>query len=379
MSTLNAISNQSQLLLRSEDHFTQGKWAFMNPLEAAVFNNIDNPDLIGLHQYHHHFSQCERSCSQNQFFGAAFGEGVFGENATSESVTDEQVLHNSDAIKKHSLDGVVIYMPKSKQQLAMLINNASYLVKPNGTVLIVGENKAGIKSVPKLLAKIGAHVNKVDSAKHCGLYAVTVTEPLESFKIDDYSLVNEYQINQQSMQIYSLPGVFGHKQLDPGTDLLLQQLTPETLAKTKTRGHVYDFACGTGIIGCYLAKVITKNKRVTMSDIFALATYCSEQTARLNQVEVNVVACSGVAQCDTKFDVIVSNPPFHEGIQQDYSITDSFIKQAFSHSHQYASITLVANRFLPYPGILDTVYKGFTELAGSNKFRVYTAKKFAKS
>ncbi|MFT6270111.1 MAG: 16S rRNA (guanine1207-N2)-methyltransferase [Alphaproteobacteria bacterium] len=373
MSKLNAISNQSLLLLRSEELFTQGTWAFINPLDAAVFRNVENPKLIGLHQYHHHFSECERSCSQKQFFGAAFGEDVYAKD------TVVQELKPNDVIEKHSLDGVVIYMPKSKQQLAMLINNASYLVKPNGTLLLVGENKAGIKSAPKLLEKIGTQVNKIDSAKHCGLYAVTVTKPQANFKIDDYSIVHEYQINQQSMQIYSLPGVFGHKQLDPGTDLLLQQLTPESLAKNKTRGHVYDFACGTGIIGCYLAKVITKTKHVTMSDISALATYCSEQTARLNEVEVNVISCSGVAQCDTKFDVIVSNPPFHEGIQQDYSITDSFIKQAFSRSHQYASITLVANRFLPYPGILDTVYKGFTEVAVSNKYRVYGAKKFAKS
>jgi 16S rRNA (guanine1207-N2)-methyltransferase len=392
MSKLNTISNQSLLLLRSEEHFAQGRWAFINPLDAAVFNNIDNPNIIGLHQYHHHFSECERSCSQNQGFGAAFGEGVFdktndaqgtpgkttlSEDSVNKDSDEEQAPRQGGSLAKHSLDGVVIYMPKSKQQLSMLINNASYLVKPNGTVMIVGENKAGIKSVPKLLEKIGEQVIKVDSAKHCGLYAVTVAEPLASFAVDDYSLVHEYQINQQSMLVYSLPGVFGHKQLDPGTDLLLQQLTPESLAKT--RGHIYDFACGTGIIGCYLAKTISKSKRVTMSDISALATYCSDQTARLNSVEVEIIACSGVAQCDAKFDMIVSNPPFHEGIQQDYSITDNFIKQAFGRSHQHASISLVANRFLPYPGILDAVYKGFTEVAVSSKFRVYAAKKFAKS
>jgi 16S rRNA (guanine1207-N2)-methyltransferase len=366
------MSNQSQLLLRSEDHFADGKWAFINPLDASIFNNIENEHLIGLHQYHHHYSECKRACSQQQIFAAAFGEGTLGE---ANSDKNDQVSE-SNLLAKHSLDGVVIYMPKSKQQLSMLIDNASYLVKKSGTVLVVGENKAGIKSVPKLLEKIGTQVNKIDSAKHCGLYAVTVIEPVANFKINDYALVHKYDINEYSMQVYSLPGVFGHKQLDPGTAILLEQLTSASLAKT--RGHIYDFACGTGIIGCYLAKAITKTKKVTMSDISALATYCSEQTARLNEVEVEIIACSGVAQHERKFDMIVSNPPFHEGLQQDYSITDNFIKQAFSRSHQYASITIVANRFLPYPDILDAVYKGFTEVAASSKFRVYGAKKFAK-
>jgi 16S rRNA (guanine1207-N2)-methyltransferase len=228
-----------------------------------------------------------------------------------------------------------------------------------------------------VLEKMGNQVNKLDSAKHCALFAVSVSKPTASFKIDDYSLIREYPINEHSMQIYSLPGVFGHKQLDPGTAILLEQLSADYLAKT--RGHIYDFACGTGIIGCYLAKAIVKAKHVTMSDICALATYCSEQSAWLNEVAVDVIACSGVAQLERKFDLIVSNPPFHEGIQQDYSITDNFIKQAFSRSHQYASIVIVANRFLPYPNILDAIYSGFTEMAASPKYRVYSAKKMAKN
>ena len=367
----NKLSNQSQLVLRNEDRFSQGHWAFINPTEAGVFNAIDNAQLIGLHQMHHHYSDCERFASQAQYFGAAFGDF----NALQPQSANE---HNTNAseIAKNSLDGVLIYMPKSKQQLTMLIDNASYLVKKDGIVLVVGENNGGIKSVPKLLETIGTQVNKLDNAKHCGLYAVTVSEPLENFNIHQYSSTQTYTINEQEIKVYSLAGVFGHKQLDPGTALLLEQLTPAALAKTK--GHVYDFACGTGIIGCYLAKAITKNKRITMSDVSALATFCSEQTAALNEVEVKVIACDGLAQQDTKYDAIVSNPPFHAGIKNDYTITETFIKQAFSHSHQYASITLVANRFLPYQDVLDAVYKGFTEIAATSQYRVYVAKKFAR-
>lgn len=362
----NMLSNQSQLLLRSEDHFSQGNWAFINPTEAEIFNQIDNPQLIGLHQLHHHFSECERFASQPQHFGAAFGP-----------VVKNEFGHNLPEIAKGSFDGVVIYMPKSKQHLSMLIDNASYLVKKDALVLIVGENGGGIKSVPKMLEKIGTQVNKVDSAKHCGLYAVTVSEPLQSFDIHKYSITQTYTINEQTLKVYSLPGVFGHKQLDPGTALLLAQLTPAALAKTK--GHVYDFACGTGIIACYLAKAIVKTKRVSMSDVSALAVFCSEQTVALNEVDAKVIACDGLARLDTKFDYIVSNPPFHAGMKNDYSITENFIKQAFSQSHQYASITIVANRFLPYQDILEEVYKECNEIAATAQYRVYAAKKFTRA
>ncbi len=356
VNSMTTLSNSSQLLLRSLEHFESGHWALINPTDSAIFNHIDNANIVGLHQYHHIFSECQQKTQRSQYFAAGF------------TLAD---------LQSQALDGVVIYMPKSKQQLAMLIDNAASLVKKGAVVLIVGENKAGIKSVPKLLEKIGKQVNKVDSAKHCGLYAVTVNEPLEKFDVDDYAIIRTYQINQQPIQVFSLPGVFGHKQLDPGTDLLLQQLSPKALAKTK--GHIYDFACGTGVIGCYLAKVIVNdNCEFSMSDVSALATYSSKKTAELNKVKVNVIACDGLAQLARKFDAIVSNPPFHAGMQNDYSITEAFIKEAYSRSNLYASMTLVANKFLPYPDILDAVYKGFTEVAASNKFRVYGATKFTK-
>ena len=349
------MSPQSQLLLRSIEHFESGTWAFINPSDADIFNEIDNPNLVGLHQYHHQFTNCERAASQPQFFGASF---------------------DLPSINKSALDGVVIYMPKSKQQLTLLIDMASSLVKQNAVVLIVGENKAGIKSVPSMLEKIGSQVNKIDSAKHCGLYAVTISEPKQSFNIDDYGITRTYNINGVELVVFSLPGVFGHKQLDPGTDLLLQQLTPKALAKAK--GHIYDFACGSGVIACYLAKTLKEHDiRVSMSDVSGLAIYSSEKTAALNKLEANIIACDGVAQLNEKFDIVVANPPFHESIRHDYSITEKFIKQAFSQSKPYASITVVANRFLPYPDIFDSVYKGFVELAASNKYKVFAATKFS--
>lgn len=349
------LSLPSQLILRNTELFEQGKWAFINPTEAEVFKQINNPELMGLHQYHHHFTECASNAQQAQVFAASF---------------------SLNELKKEAFDGIVIYMPKSKQQLDMLIHNAAAMVKANALILIVGENKSGIKSVPKMLEKVGVQVNKVDSAKHCGLYVTSVETPLSNFAIDDYSIVRTYTVNEQEITVFSLPGVFGHKQLDLGTAFLLEQFSLEKLQDMK--GELYDFACGTGIIGCYFSKYANKyhnRLNVSMSDVSALATYCSEKTAELNDVSVNVVSCSGFVQQAMRFDYIVSNPPFHDGIKLDYMITENFIKQAFNGSKAYAMMTIVANKFLPYPDILQSVYKDYTEVAASNKFRVYSVTK----
>ena len=355
MAKSHLLSTQSQLLMRNAEYFESGRWALVNATEADIFNQLNNPHIDGLHQYYSEYASCKQSTANKHIFGASFS-----------------INSNDDAY-----DGVVIYMPKSKQQLSMLIDNMSALVKANAVILVVGENRAGIKSVSKLLDKVGSPVNKLDSAKHCGLYAVTVNNPSTSFDIQQYTLVKSYQVQNQTIRICSLPGVFGHKQLDAGTELLLNQLGNITL--TAKKPHIYDFACGTGVIGCYLAKLFANdNVSFSMSDNSALAIYCSKQSAELNGLDIYVVAADGLAQLTNKVDLIVTNPPFHSGIKNDYSITQKFIKNAFSHSNQYASIILVANKFLPYPDMLETAYGGFSELASTNQYKVYHAKKTQK-
>lgn len=349
------LSTQSQLLMRNIEHFEVGKWAFVNPTEATIFDQVQNENLVGLHQFYTEYEACKQASTKTHVFSAAF------------SLKDDE----------EAFDGAVIYMPKSKQQLAMLIDNLSAMMKLQSTLIIVGENKAGIKSVPKLLEKVGEQVNKIDSAKHCGLYAVTVTKQLKNFDINNYSVTKNYEINEQNISVFSLPGVFGHKQLDPGTNLLLKQLNSLKIKNKKP--HIYDFACGTGVIGCYMAKQLEASEiLLSMSDVSALAIYCSQESAKLNNVDANIIASNGFAELNKKVDVIVSNPPFHTGIKNDYSVTENFINSAYSHSNQYASITVVANKFLPYPDMLEKTYKGFSELASTPQYRVYHAKKHSK-
>lgn len=397
------LSPSSQVLLRNKEHFEIGKWAFINPTEAFIFEQLNNENIVGLHQMYNDYESCKKQTKNKHVFAASFSlADVDGTN------TSDSDAGNSQATR---LDGVVIYLPKAKQQLAMLIANAAAIVKENGSILVVGENKAGVKSVSKLLEKYGSQVNKIDSAKHCGLYALTLEEPLPEFDLDNYSEIRSYNIHDTNIKVFSLPGVFGHKQLDPGTELLLNELPPTWLLKEaalKRSSHVYDFACGTGLIGVYVANVMAavltekfaKNSqtaepnadqsentenvlKISMSDISALAIYCSQKTVQLNNIDpafatLEIAAQDGMLKPKKPYNLIVSNPPFHAGIQNDYSITQNFIKASFSLCKPYAKMVLVANRFLPYPDALQQVYGKFQELKATPKYRVYQVEKSKK-
>lgn len=341
------LTAASQVLLRNADYFEKGKWALVNPYDAAIFTHLDSADLIGLHQYHDQYSAALQT-NRTQYFAAAF---------------------ELDSL----LDGAVIYLPKAKQQLDMLIANMRYLIKPGGQLMIVGENKAGIKSVDKLLQKHFQQVNKLDSAKHCALICGELAKPAEGkFDISHYVVERSYQVNHESLVICSLPGVFGHKQFDPGTQQLLAEFHASADALVKLRGAVLDFACGTGIIGAYLAKANPKIN-VVCSDVSALAIYCSERTFARNQVNGEFIASNGLQEVDMSFNAIITNPPFHTGIYTDYDITREFIKVAHQQTKKYGRLHLVANRFLPYLDVLEAHYYKVNIMAQTNKYIVYEA------
>ena len=336
------LSPQSQLLLRNAELFESGNWLIVNPDDCGLFKALDNVNIKGFFQYFDQFQRASGEVSNQYQFGAFYK----GEN---------------------ELNGVVIYMPKSKEQLQMLLANITPHLEQQGTILLVGENKSGIKSCPKLLKTYSSNSIKIDSARHCSLFAASFEFPVKPFTEKDWVKLINIEINNQHLQLCSLPGVFNHKQLDPATELLLNEINqvPD--------GRVLDFGCGTGVIGTFLAKVNPKSK-VTMTDVSAIALYCAEQTARLNQIDATVIASHGVSHLQGKYAGIYTNPPFHSGIKTDYSVTENFLHQLPNYMMSGAELKLVANSFLPYQPVIEKYINKAHILAATSKFKVYEAR-----
>jgi len=142
-----------------------------------------------------------------------------------------------------------------------------------------------------------------------------------------------------------LPGVFSANELDSGTSLLLSTLT------SPIQGKVLDVGCGVGVIGSMIKKHHPKAD-VTMTDIHAMAIQSARQTLVENQLEGNVIASDVFSHIEGKFDLIISNPPFHDGIDTAYRAVKELIQQAKWHLTAGGELRIVANAFLPYPDLL---------------------------
>ena len=103
-------------------------------------------------------------------------------------------------------------------------------------------------------------------------------------------------------------GVFSAHGLDPGTALLIENLT------LRRSDRVLDLGCGWGAIGIAAAKSATDG-HVILTDVNRRAARLARQNIERNRVtnaEVRVGPLYTPVR-DEMFDVVATNPPFHAG------------------------------------------------------------------
>ncbi len=265
-------------------------------------------------------------------------------------------------------DAVLVFVPKAKNELDLLLALALGCLSPEGRVYLVGEKRGGVSSAAKKLEAVCHDASKIDSAKHCQLWLGQVSEEVKSgaqeFRLNDW--LDEYtvEIDGRLQRLYSLPGVFSFGRLDDATQLLLENL-PRRL-----QGRVLDFGCGSGVIGLSLAARY-REILVECVDISWLALQCTRLNAERLGLSIKVYPSDGWSEVEGRVDAVFTNPPFHSGVSTEYQTSEGFILSAPQHMSKHAPMVIVANSFLKYPPVIEKAFGSYKVLAETTKFRLY--------
>ncbi|WP_367680169.1 16S rRNA (guanine(1207)-N(2))-methyltransferase RsmC [Candidatus Fukatsuia anoeciicola] len=255
---------------------------------------------------------------------------------------------------------LLYFWPKSKQEAAFQLSNLLSLLVIGSDIFIIGENRSGVRSVEKILTSM-IKMRKIDSAYRCRLYYGRLDKQV---KFNYNSWWYSYQVSDTIIK--TLPGVFSRNHLDAGSQLLLSTFKPNL------EGSVLDIASGSGVLAAVLAKNSPKIKLI-LSDVSAAAIEASRVTLSINNINAKVIASNLYSDIDGYFDLIISNPPFHERSQTCLRITDRLIRDAKEHLNTSGKLRIVANAFLPYSSMLDAVFGSHEILAQNSRFKVYQA------
>lgn len=266
----------------------------------------------------------------------------------------------ADATMGEGCDALIYFWPKNKSEALFQMTNLLSILPVGCDVFVVGENHSGIRSSENML-EAWCPLVKIDSARRCRLYyGQMVKQPY--FNVDDYW--QSYQLDD--VMIKTLPGVFSRDGLDNGSQLLLS-----TFDK-KFHGRVADIGCGAGVLSAVLAKKVA-GVQLTLSDVHMPALASSRATLAVNGLQGNVLASDIYSAISGQYDMILSNPPFHDGMQTNLNASKMLIRGSLSHLHIGGELRIVANAFLPYPALLDAVFGKHQVLAQNGHFKVYQA------
>lgn len=332
---MSALTPASEVLLRHSDDFEQSRILFAGDLQDDLPARLDTAESRAWTQQFHQWQTLSRQMEDKAVFGLTLDHAATGDS-----------------------DTLIYYWPKNKPEAQFQLMNLLSLLPVGTDIFVVGENRSGVRSAEQMLAEF-APLNKVDSARRCGLYHGRL-EKQPTF--DAKNFWGEYQLD--TLSIKTLPGVFSRDGLDVGSQLLLSTLTPHT------KGKVLDVGCGAGVLATVLASHSPK-VRLTLCDVSAPAVEASRATLAANGFEGEVFASNVFSEVTGRFDMIISNPPFHDGLQTSLEAAQTLIRGAVRHLNSGGELRIVANAFLPYPAVLDETF-GFHEVIAQNgRFKVY--------
>ena len=263
-------------------------------------------------------------------------------------------------------DAAVVFLPKSRDLTDYILNAlASRLA--GRELFLVGEKRSGIEAAARQLSPFG-RARKLDSARHCQLWQVTVETAPQAVTLESLAQHYEVEMDDGPLKVVSLPGVFSHGRLDRGSALLLQNIDK------LPSGNLLDFGCGAGVLGAAVKRRYPHNN-VIMLDVDAFATASSRLTLAANGLDAEVLTGDGIDAAPMGLSTILSNPPFHVGVHTDYQATENLLRKARQHLKSGGELRLVANAFLKYQPLIEEHLGVCAIKAQGNGFRIYRAKR----
>jgi len=265
---------------------------------------------------------------------------------------------------------IVFRISKEKMLTHHVINSALRKLAPNGTLYLIGGKQDGMKSIAKNAAEV--YEQDVRASKHGNAYLAEYSPCADSLKnsalLPDAGYTQLRLVEHPLMSFYSKPGVFGWEKVDRGSQLLVSCL-PKVIQYMKDVSSVLDLGCGWGYLMLATADTEIAQRVATDNNVAAI------DAARRNFAEaglnVECVLDDAGKHINQRFDLILCNPPFHQGFAVSDTLTEKFLASASRMSRRSTRAVFVVNQFIPLEALSQKYFSECRQLAAADGFMVF--------
>ncbi len=270
-----------------------------------------------------------------------------------------------------SLSHVFYRISKEKPVTHYIINQAHRLLMPGGKLFLCGQKNEGIKTY---IDKAGKLFGCTASAQKNGTVYSAVLDnmlPQNDQRLDDSVYPQLRPINSpQGITIHSKPGLFGWNKIDQGSEFLIQALPALLDQLPQPPKRLLDLGCGYGYLTLMTANLPLEQRVLTDNNAAALHT--ARRNCELNQIAAEIIAADAGDQIQQTFDLILCNPPFHQGFSVDSDLTDKFILSAKRLLAKHGIALFVVNQFIPLERKAREHFRQVNVLAHNSSFKLVT-------
>jgi 16S rRNA (guanine1207-N2)-methyltransferase len=292
------------------------------------------------------------------------------EQATAKKLTVEFSDFDLSAQKDCSLDGFFYRVSKEKPLVHHLLNHAWRCLKIGGELYLSGFKNDGTKTYIEKIAKL-MQCDKT-TRKDGQIYSARLIknakfDPLIQLDSCDYTSLRP--IAQDSgLQLVSKPGLFGWNKIDAGSALLIDHLE-QALSGRPMPASCLDLGCGYGYLTIAAAKSIAI-KHWLLTDNNSAAVTVASENLKINGLTGSVIAADAGSGIQGKVDLLLCNPPFHQGFSVDGDLTDKFLASASRSLAPQGVALFVVNQFIPLERKAAPLFRQINTLVDNGSFKV---------
>ncbi len=258
---------------------------------------------------------------------------------------------------------VLMLPPRQREESRAMMARAFQHLEPGGRILACAANNEGARSRADDLERLAGALEVLTKHKHRVFWTAPLERPTDPQLSETWTALDALKPIADG-RFFSRPGLFAWDRIDDASALLAQHL-PLDLA-----GHAADLGAGFGFLSVQL---LERCPRITALDLYEAERRALEAAQR---TKIEYLWCDVAAGLKRRYDLIVTNPPFHA--QQALERPDlgrRFIQSAAQALHPGGQLWMVANRHLPYESALSQSFKQVQVIAQAQGFKIIAARR----
>lgn len=270
-------------------------------------------------------------------------------------------------IHDQTLQTVFYRVSKEKPVVHHVINEALRILVKGGQLYLSGHKNEGVKTyIDKAASLFGCDKT---SRKNGTAYSAILTKNSDSSSLLETADYHQLRpvASHEALTFYSKPGLFGWNKIDQGSEFLIAQLSAALRARAPAQS-LLDLGCGYGYLTLMTAHLPIEQR--VMTDNNAAAITAAGFNLAHNNVNAKVIAANCAEGIEQRFDLILCNPPFHQGFSVDGDLTQRFLAAGKRLLAEQGLSLWVVNQFIPLERKASEYFKHVEKIAENRSFKV---------